>query len=313
MAIISPQYGLYMSAFVGGVFGLMMFTMPMSFMKQYQLDTDSMNLMSKLMIGTIMQFWAMNLFMNVCVCTITARNGTEEQQATTALMMGLGSIISAIIQCASTPQWTELGVAASGIYFNVGLFALIAVVNFLGASFPPTIKMAPLSNPMYWGFVGMIGMYTMYMFTMFFAPDSLMDGYGVTLKGKPKAVLKLMFQFGLAPAFLSVILLFKGHLVTAGSLATYGIARYMCAILMGLMSMCVVMAAVWTCLNEDGKYDKIISGQYFNTFLWLVFFFLFYVPVARMDSAIGTRVVESVENIPYKGLNADQEAPGATL
>lgn len=309
MAIINPTIALYCAAIPQAIFSMMMFIAPLASIAQWQSAEKqaNMTLLEKLLVGAVVQFWGLNIAIEVCVLMITARNGTDEQKGTTCFMQGLSAVFGVIMMLLGSSEFLSLGANANGMYVNMGVYGTIGILNFLGASFPPAIKMAPLRHPMYWGLLGLIAMYTFYMLSMIFMTESLMKGYGVELEGQGQLLLTGVFRYGIPQDYFGVIMLLTGQIITAGSLATYGIVRYLCVVVFGMITMCLTMCAVWTCLNEDGKYDKIISGQYFNFFLWLVFFFLFYVPIARMDPAIKSDVVEQVES-KNESLSSDSES-----
>jgi len=295
MAVISPKIGLISGSVINVLFGLAMITMPLSFLAQYQLDLDAIEPAEKMMIGVNMQFYGGNLLLHAGVLMLTAMTGTDDAQATMALMGGLGCCVQIVSILLSVSFWTKLGVAAGGLYFNAMLFGLIAVLCFLGANYPPAFKMAPLGKSLYWGFLGLIAMYTFYVLAMVFATDTLLEGYGVHIQGAPYSVLIGMFKFGLAPEFLHIIMVLKSLIITSGSHNTYAIGRWMSLICVGWFFMISAMAMVWTTLNEDGKYDKIISGQYFNMLLWLIFSVLFYAPIARLDPELKSTIEKEVD------------------
>jgi len=295
MAVISPKIGLYTPAAIYAFFGMMQFFMPIWFLAQYNIDLGSLALVEKLILGITLQIFGVYAMKIAGILAITARNGTDEQRATTCLMQGVASSVIAVVTAASVGFWTELGVPASGIYFNLGLDGLVAVLALLGAGFPPAFKPAPLRKPLYWGFLGLIAYYALFSLGMFFATESMLEGYGVEIGGQAHGVLSGMARFTYAPAFLNLILLLLGHLVTVGSCASYGVARLASGMALVLCAGSAVSATFWACLNEDGEYDKILSGQHFNAGLWLFFFLLSYVPIAAMDRAVREGVEKEVE------------------
>jgi len=262
------------------------------------------------LIGSSTQYMGVLLFIIAATLSITARNGTDSQKSTISLMNAIGCLVQFISCLIGVSYWEFLGVPAAGIYFNAGLFLLIAVLNLLGSTFPPVYNLSAdiFRNPMNWGFLVWIVIATFFMVMMAFATESLTDSYGVKLEGKSQLVLAGMFKYSLAPTYLIIILLFKGHMITAGSYATYVIGRFLSAATCALTLMSAIWAMVFTCLNEGGKYDKIISGQYFNMSLWLVFFLLFYVPMARMDHVLAAAIQEKVEGDSYAIEEVDEES-----
>jgi len=196
-------------------------------------------------------------------------------------MNGLGLVVNNIVTLCAVSYWVDLGVSSTGIYITTALFFIIAVVNFLGAD-KPVITKSNMAKPLYWGFIFSTVIYVFYMFFMFISPDSLMDSYGVKVSAKSGKVLAGMFRYAWAPAFLHIALVFIAQLIVAGPLATYGIARWMAIEAFAYVLTSAVWAAVWTCIDSV-TYETFIKGQFFNMFLWMIIFFLFYYPVALMD------------------------------
>jgi len=274
------------------------------------LDLTTMDLLDKLLIGSSTQYLGMLFCIIAATLSITARNGTDSQKSTISLMNAIGCLVQFISCLIGVSYWEPLGVPAAGLYFNAGLFLLIAVLNLLGSTFPPVYNLSAdiFRNPMNWGFLLWIVVGFFYAVMAAFATDSLTDGYGVKLEGKSQLILHGSFKYSMAPILLNVILLFKGHMITAGSYATYVVGRFLSAATCALTLMSAIWAMVFTCLNEGGKYDKIISGQYFNMSLWFVFFLLFYVPMARMDHVFAPAIQKKVNDDSYVFDEVDEES-----
>lgn len=317
MAVLTPNAGLGCAAVVFGFFSLATIAFPVAFLAQYNLDlgavhtnvtdattnvtsTTPITEAEKLIISTSLQNLGVTLGIAVAINTITFRGGTDDQKSTVCLMNGLSSLLSSIIGVCTPSYWDGL-VSSTGIYINAGLFFLVAIVNFLGGCPPAAFKLANVSKPLYWGFLGISAIYVFYMFAMVFATDALFESYGVKISGNPQKVLVGLFKFSMAPTFLQIALLLIAQIIAPGPLATYSIARYMAMISLGSFLMSAVSSAVWTCLNDaDGKYDKIIRGQNFNMFLWAVFWVAFYVPVALMDPVLKDTVDNEIGTAPAK-------------
>jgi len=336
MAVLPANGGLLCAGIVFMIFGLLNITMPVSFLKSYNLDLGNMNTNAtdtqtkavtskaittdeKIIISTTLQLVGVTMFASGGANTITYRGGTDDQKSTMCLMNGIGTMLTVIIGLCTVGYWTDVGVSATGLYINAAIFFVVAVVNFLGVIFPPTFKLAPFAKPLYWGFLATIPLYVLYMFMFFFGTEFFAKSYGLVLTGNPKAVLMGLIKFGLGPAILQNVLFMIAQIIAPGALATYSIVRMMCIVCFGNFMASAYAAAVWTCRNANGSYDDIIQGQGFNMFLWAVLFLLFYYPLVQLDNKIKEVLEKEIGSAPEKktakkGVEASAEpAPEAEI
>jgi len=306
--IINPKIGLITAAVINAFFGLLSIMMPMKLLEAYKLYFAQIEPTDKFLIGAICQTNGVMMLICAATLSITARNGTDAQKSNISLMNAVGSAVFLITSFSSTSYWVDLGAAPGGMYFNVCLYGLVAVLNFMGSNYPPAFKVAPLKNPIYWGFLVWIPIFLLYAVMSAFATDSLVEGYGMKLSGDAKLFFTGSIKYVLSVLELQIALLFTGLLITPGSNATYTLGRFLSAISVGMFLTSAIWAMIYTCLNVDGKYDKVISGQNFNMGLWGVFFLLFYVPMARMDHDLAPSIRAAVEGTNYKDAPADESS-----
>lgn len=295
MAIIPAKVGLITQWVISYLFGAAMVMNPSFFLAAYKLDLTTMTSQEQIILGSMIQFLGTIQFMQCAMCAITNRNGNDDQKATLALMVGVGCIPQIISAFVCIPWFAELGVPASGMYFNAALYALIGLLCLLGADFPPAIKIAPVSKPIYWGSIALSLNFGLYMFAMLFDAEALAAGYGIKLDGKAKHVMVGLMRYAFPPNFFCMILQYASHILTVGSHATYCLNRMLCALSFGLFLSQATSAANWTALNTDSKLDQVVAGQKVNAYQWLFFFVLFYVPIVMLSDSIKSAVETEVE------------------
>jgi hypothetical protein len=212
-------------------------------------------------------------------------------------MNAVYAFIAAILCAVSYSFWVNtIGVESKGIWFNVVLFALICIVNALGSDCPPTIKMSPLKNPLYWGFILAILVYGLYMIAMFANPVGLLNGYGVNDKWESLTFNSGILRYAFGTYYIHLILLLVAQLITDDSIVAYVLARFLWGIMTALMIASAIYAVIWNTIDDKAlpKYDHLAKGSYFNAVLYVVFTFLFYGPVARLDSEIKYAVADNL-------------------
>lgn len=314
MAIITPNAGLVLTYVIVAIFSMWMLVNPIGMLEMYKIDFTNSTYTStdKMLVSGTVQLIALNFAVAAGALTITYRNGTDDQKSMLCFMTGLWSVVQIICNFCSIPHFGAIGVPASGAYFNVGLLFVVGAVNFLGADCPPKISMAPVRKPLYWGYIVSIVVTGVFTLLMFFIPDKLMNGYGVQLTGNAFTVCVGLLRFTLAPWYLYMIFVYLAQLLVMGPCATYGYSRWMSCSMNALAGVSAILAVVWQCLNdEEGKYDKLIKGQYFNMVLYFVFFLLFYIPVAQLDPVVVKDTVEKEigkdEDLEYEADEFDDD------
>jgi hypothetical protein len=270
--------------------------MPLSLLEQYQFDTSSLVLVEKLLVVETLQGLGVFYIIYGVILVTTANRGTSDQQETTSLITGVANSFSLVMTLSGLRFWGDVGVPASGTYFNALLWVVLIVLSFLGASFRPVLKLAQLRKPMHWGFLAFIAIFSCYFFASLIAPESLLAAYtGVGLGRKSHQVLVGLMKYAFAQTIFAIVAVCVGHIATASSHTLYCVGRFMCCANLGLALVSATWVAVWTCLDKDGIYGGIVSGQCFNVGLWVVLFLLFFVPIAGMDPAIKDGVEKEVE------------------
>jgi hypothetical protein len=326
MAILPSSAGLLCAGIVFLTFGLLNIIMPVSFLRQYNLDLDNINTTvtdnitsanittaittdEKMITSSTLQLVGVHMFVSGSCSTVTYRGGSDQQKSAVCLMNGLGALFTVVLGLCTVSYWTDIGVSATGLYINAAIFFVVAVVNFLSVNFPFDIKLSPsISKPLYWGFFVIIPLFVLYMFAFFFAPDFIADSYGLTMSGTPKVVLLGLIRFGFGPALLQNILLFVALIITPGTLATYVIVRMMAFVSFGAVLFEACAAAVWTCRSVNGSYDKIIRGMGFNMFLWTLLFFAFYFPLMQLDNKLKDALEAELAAVPDKKAKKTKKA-----
>lgn len=273
------------------IFSLWMIFNPYSILETYKIDvTNSTNSTytstDKLLVSGTVQLLGIWYAVGAGALTITLRNGTDDQKSMLCFITGLWFVVAILCQFLSVPHFSEIGVPASGAYFNAGLGFLIGLLCFLGADCPPKISMAPVRKPLYWGYIARIVVLVVFMLLMFCIPDKLMESYGLEVSASASTVLVGFMKFSMAPWFLYVALICLAQLLVMGPCATYGYNRWLATCDFALMVVSAIWAGVWQSLNENGKYDKLIKGQYFNMVMYFVLFLIFYASVALLDPAV---------------------------
>jgi len=298
MAVINPKIGLYAQAAICLFFGVIMVLTPMSLMKEYELHVSGLALLDKLLIVSTMQGLGIFECIYSLIIVTAANRGTCDQQETTSLINGAATTFALVLTLTSVGFWEEIDVPVAGIYFNASLWGVLAALSFLGANFRPVLRLAPLRKPLYWGSLAMIVIFSCYTLVMLVAPEALLEAYtGLGLAKQSHQVLVGSLKYGYTELIVAIIMLFIGHIATTSSYIVYCVGRSMCFVSFGLALFTACWAAVWTCLNENGIYDTIVSGQRFNVGLWLVLFLLFLAPIVRMDPAIKDGVEKEVEGV----------------
>merc|ERR1719502_273574 len=114
----------------------------------------------------------------------------------------------------------------------------------------------------------------------------MIEGYGYTSKTlgtEAMQMLKAALTYGFGPQWILFLFFIKAQYVVADSYFTYIFNRVLCMMWFGAFLSSATGAAAWDALNKDGKYDKVITGTYFNLVVTFVFNLFFYVPIAMMD------------------------------
>merc|ERR1711907_174636 len=103
----------------------------------------------------------------------------DNQKSMLCFVTAVWSIVASITAFAGASTWSTVGAPESGSYFNAGLVLVLGVVNFLGVNCPPTIKIANLQKPLYWGYFVKLFLCAVYALLFAFFPDKLVTSYGV--------------------------------------------------------------------------------------------------------------------------------------
>lgn len=297
MSVINSKAGLFLTGFIFAVFSLMQIIAPIWFVKQYKVDLNDstkFDLTAKLISAATIIFIGICYMIGAAVNSLNLRQGSDASKSTLCFMNGLYSVLNLIMAVVGMSHWEALGVKAGSIYFNMGLFATVALVNFLSVDGLPKIDLAPMGNRLYWGFFAVIVLFTLYFFGMVFFAEKLLSGYGIEFTGDAQKFLVGCLKYSLAPFYFYMVLVSFAQIITCAPQRTYIFARVMAIMSFAVTMAVAVWAAVWTALNVNGKYDKMISGQYFNMAIWFILFLLFYVGVASMDSNTKNAVEEAV-------------------
>ena len=301
MALIPSSIGLIYEAIVLSVFMLMMIWFPQWFLEAYKINLTTTPATEKLMLTSFVQYIGLNYAMGGALNVITARQGNDSSKATINVINALWSLICAIITLGSYKYWTDIGVPSGGIWLNTCLFLLGAVLNLLGCIGSNVFaKLAPIGKPLYWGFYPTLLITTLYMCAMFFFPGALMKGYGVAFSPAINTVFVGLMRFGMAPYYIYTILGCIANFFIEPNV-TYIYVRWLAIMMIVLSTTYCITAATWRSMQVNNEYLKIIRGQYFNAFLFLFFFVLFYLPVALMDGGIKGAVLGAL------GLKAGKE------
>jgi hypothetical protein len=297
MALISPKIGLITVMIIYLLYAIMMIFLPSKLMEQYGIDMEKWDKGDNLFSLGMYQLLGINYLIAGGVNGITMRIGSDNTKSTVCFMNAVYAFIAAILCAVSYSFWVNtIGVESKGIWFNVVLFALICIVNALGSDCPPTIKMSPLKNPLYWGFILAIVVYGLYMIFMFANPVGLLNGYGVNDKWESLTFNSGILRYAFGTYYIHLILLLVAQLITDDSIVAYVLARFLWGIMTALMIASAIYAVIWSTIDDKAapKYDHLAKGSYFNAVLYVVFTFLFYGPVARLDSEIKYAVADNL-------------------
>lgn len=312
MSVINSKAGLILTGFIFFAFSLMQIIAPIWFVKQYNVDlsdTTKFDQTAKLLSASVMIFIGMCYMIGAGINSLNLRQGSDASKSTLCFMNGLHSVLNLIMAVVGMSHWESLGVKAGSIYFNMGLFATVALVNFLSVDGLPKINLAPMGNRLYWGFFAVIFLFTLYFFGMLFFTEKLMSGYGIEFTGEAEKFLLGCLKYSLAPFYFYMVLICVAQIITCAPQRTYIFARLMAIFSFACTLVIATWAAVWTALNDvNGTYDKMISGQYFNMAQWFVLFLLFYVGVAGMDSNTKDAIEEAVVGEYAGELESDEES-----
>merc|ERR1711924_115099 len=247
-----------------------MIFIPSKLMEQYGIDMGTWKKGDSLFSLGMYQLLGINYLIAGGVNGITTRIGSDNTKSTTCFMNAVYAFIAAIITAASYSFWVDtIGVESKGIWFNVVLFALLCIVNALGSDCPHTVKMSPLKNPLYWGFILAIVVYGLYMIFMFANPVGLLNGYGVNDKWESLTFNTGILRYAFGTHYIHLVLLLVASAISA---------------------------VIWNTIDDKAApmYDHPAKGSYFNAVLYAVFTFLFYGPVARLDSEIKYAVADNL-------------------
>lgn len=301
MALIPSVIGLTYTSLVLGAFAVMMIWFPQWMLESYKINLTNTTATEKLILTSLLQYLGLNYTIGVGVSSLATRLGNDSTRGTICLVNFVWHLFSAGISLGSYKYWTDIGMAAGGIWFNTCLLLLGAVLNLLGC-FGSNVfaKLAPIGKPMYWGFFPAILCTTFYMVAMFFFPAALMKGYGVVLTGQTLTVYLGMLRFGVAPYYIYTILSSIAQFFIEPHV-TYVFVRYLAIMFMALSVFYLITAATWKSLETNHEYMNLIRGQYANAIIFLFFFVLFYLPVALMDGEMKGSVLAAL------GLKASNE------
>lgn len=301
MALIPSSIGLIYTYIVLAVFNVMMVWFPQWFLEAYKINLTTTPVTEKLMLTGFVQFIGLNYAIGAGLNLITVRQGNDSSKGTINLINVLWNVISAGITLISYKYWTDIGVPGGGVWLNFCLFLLGAVLNLLGCIGSNVFaKLAPIGKPLYWGLYPTLLITTLYMCAMFFFPGALMKGYGVAFSPATNTVFVGLMRFGMAPYYIYTILSCIANFFIEPNV-TYIYIRWLAIMMLVLSTVYLITAATWRSMQVNNEYLKIIRGQYFNAFLFLFFFVLFYLPVALMDGGIKGAVLGAL------GLKAGKE------